>query len=177
MHGWTAHPATALMWGAVAGVTTQGMSALTFGVISVPGSRLLTVESEMLADQGGGLLIVLVATFDVRRLVRCVLGLAAFISVVERLSRYRALATALLGGALMMLGFVLPNDGAAPLAEADPFREMMDGAGGSLSLALCIAALPNFVAQSTGAVTIFAICLFSACAVSMDQVLMMIYDS
>ena len=155
VHRWTAHPATALMWGALAGATTQSMSALTFVVISVLRSRLMTVESSLLAILGGGFgvtLIVVVATFDVRTPALCVLGVAAIVSVVERLSRYRALATALFGGALMILGLVLLKDGAAPVAEADWFRETMDGAGASLSLAFCIAALLTFVAQSSGAV-------------------------
>ena len=180
VHRWTASPLTALLWGALAGTTTQSLSALTFVVISVLRSRLLTIESALLVVLGGGLgvtMIVVIAAFDIRTPALCILGLAAVVAVMERLSRFRALACALFGGALMIFGLVLLKDGAAPVAEADWFHEIMDGAGGSLVLAFCVAALLTFVAQSAGAVTIFAISLSTAGAVSMDQVLMMIYGS
>ena len=180
VHRWTSNPLTALLWGALAGTTTQSMSGLTFIVISVLRSRLLTVESALVVVLGGGFgttMIVVVTAFDIRAAALYVMGLAGAVAVVERLARYRTLATALFGGALMIYGLVLLKDAAAPMAEAPWFREAMIGTGASLWLAFGIAALLTFVAQSSGAVTIFAISLATAGAVSMDQVLMMIYGS
>ena len=180
VHRWTANPLTALLWGALAGTTTQSMSGLTFIVISVLRSRLLTIESALVVVLGGGFgvtMIVVVAAFDIRMAALCVIGLAAAVAVSERLARYRALATALFGCALMIFGLVLLKDAAAPMAEAPWFQDAMAGAGASLWLAFGIAVLLTFIAQSSGAVSIFAISLATAGAISMDQVLMMIYGS
>ncbi len=177
---WTSSPLTALLWGALAGATTQSMSGLTFIVISVLRSRLLAIESALVVVLGGGFgvtMIVVVAAFDIRSAALCVIGLAAAVAVTERLTRYRTLATALFGGSLMVFGLVLLKDAAAPMAEAPWFREAMAGAGASLWLAFGVAALLTFIAQSSGAVSIFAISLATAGAISMDQVLMMIYGS
>ena len=180
VHRWTSNPMTALLWGTLAGTTTQSLSGLTFIVIGMLRSRLLTLEAAIAVVLGGGLgvtMIVVIAVFDIRTAALCLLGLAAAVAVTERLARYRAAATALFGGALMIFGLVLVKDGAAPMAETPWFQETMAGAGNSLLLMFAVAALLTFVCQSSGAVSILAIGLSTAGAVSMDQVLFAIYGS
>lgn len=177
---WTGNRFSALAWGALAGAITQSMSAMTFIVVSMLRSGLITTRGALALILGGSVgvsALVVVVTFDIKVVSLYVLGIAGAVVVSERLSRFRLVAGSFLGGAFIILGLVLLTDAAAPLAEQPWFRELLEGTGDSLALAFLVAALLTFVVQSSSAVTVFGISLAAVGLLSIEQVIMIMYGS
>ena len=66
---------------------------------------------------GGGVgvtALVLVVTFDIKVIALYVVGIAGFLVASEQFSKYRAIAAAFLGAAMIILGLVLLREAAAP---------------------------------------------------------------
>ena len=177
---WTANRFSALLWGCLAGGITQSMSALTFIVVSILRSGLITTQGALALLLGGGIgvtILVFIVTFDIKVIALYVLGLGAVAVGSERLARYQSVALSCLGGAMIVLGLVLLKDSAAPLAEEPWFGEMLEGTGGSLMLAFLIAALLTCIVQSSSVVSVFGISLATVGVISVDQALMVMYGS
>ena len=177
---WTANPFAALLWGTLAGGITQSMTALTFIVVSILRSRLITIRGALATILGGGVGVtglVMIVTFDIKMVALYVVGIAGVVVVTERLSQYRAIAAAFFGGAMVILGLVLLREAAAPLADEPWFRDMVEGTGNSPLLAFAVAALLTFIVQSSGAVSVFGISLAAVDVISVDQAIMIIYGS
>ena len=177
---WTANRFSALLWGCLAGGITQSMSALTFIVVSILRSGLITTQRALALLLGGGIgvtILVFIVTFDIKVIALYVLGLGAVAVGSERLARYQSVALSCLGGAMIVLGLVLLKDSAAPLAEEPWFGEMLEGTGGSLMLAFLIAALLTCIVQSSSVVSVFGISLATVGVISVDQALMVMYGS
>ena len=179
-HRWTTNRFAALLWGTLAGGITQSMTALTFIVVSIQRSRLTNMSGALSMILGGCVGVtglVMIVTFDIKMVALYILGIAGAVVVTERLARFRAVAGSFLGGAMIILGLMLLREAAAPLAEEPWFREMMEGSGHSLLLALIVAAALTFVVQSSGAVSVFGISLATVGIISVDQAIMIIYGS
>ena len=177
---WTANRFSALLWGCLAGGITQSMSALTFIVVSILRSGLITTQGALALLLGGGIgvtILVFIVTFDIKVIALYVLGLGAVVVGSERLARYQPVALSCLGGAMIVLGLVLLKDSAAPLAEEPWFGEMLEGTGESLVLAFLVAALLTCIVQSSSAVSVFGISLATVGVISVDQALMVMYGS
>ena len=177
---WTGNRFLALVWGALAGAITQSMSAMTFIVVSILRSGLITTRGALALILGGCVgvsALVVIVTFDIKVISLYVLGLSGAVLVSERLSRFRPVAGSFLGGALVILGLVLLKDAAAPLAEQPWFREMLEGTGNSLAVAFLVAALLTFIVQSSSAVTVFGISLAAIGLLSVEQAIMIMYGS
>ena len=107
---WTANPFSALARGALAGAITQSMSAMTFIVVSILRSGIITTRGALALILGGSVgvsALVVIVTFDIKVISLYVLGIAGAVVVSERLSRFRPVAASFLGGALIILGLVL----------------------------------------------------------------------
>ena len=179
-HKWTANRIKGLLWGALAGGITQSMSALTFIVVSILRSGLITTKGAFALILGGTVgvtALVMIVTFDIKVIALYVLGITGLVVVSDRLSRYRPLAGSLLGGAMIILGLALLKDAAAPLALQPWFRNMVEGTGDSLVLAFLVAALLTTIVQSSSAVCVFGISLATVGVISIDQAIMTIYGS
>ena len=177
---WTANPFKGLLWGALAGGITQSMSALTFIVVSILRSGLITTRGALALILGGCIgvtALVMIVTFDIKLIALYVLGITGLVVVSEKLSRYRPIAGSLLGGAMIILGLALLKDAAAPLALQPWFRTMIEGTGDSLFLAFLVAALLTSIVQSSSAVCVFGISLATVGVISIDQAIMTIYGS
>ena len=171
---------SALAWGALAGAITQSMSAMTFIVMSLLRSGLITSRGSLALILGGCLglsSLVVIVTFDIKVVSLYVLGLAGAVVASERLSSFRRLAASFLGGAMLIFGLVLLKDSAAPLAEQPWFQDMMESTGESIALAFAVAAFLTFVVQSSSVVTVLGINLAAAGLVSVDQAIMIMYGS
>ena len=171
---------SALAWGALAGAITQSMSAMTFIVMSLLRSGLITPRGSLALNLGGcvGLSgLVVIVTFDIKVVSLYVLGLAGAVVVSERLSRFRRVAASFLGGAMLILGLVLLKDAAAPLAEQPWFQDMLERTGDSIALAFVVAAFLTFVVQSSSVVTVLGINLAAVGLISVDQAIMIMYGS
>ena len=177
---WTANRFSALLWGAVAGGVTQSMSAMTFIVVSILRSGLVTTHGALALILGGCVgvsALVVIVTFDIKVVALYVLGIAGTVVVSERLSRYRPVAASFLGGAMIILGLVLIKEAAAPLAEQPWFHGTLKGTGESLALAFVVAALLTALVQSSSAVSVFGISLATVGIISVDQAIMIMYGS
>ena len=176
----TGHPMAVFAWGTVAAVITQSMSALTFIVVSILRSGLISTRGGFAVILGGNIgitLLVLVVTFDIKLVSLCVLGVASAVMVSERASRYRPVAASFFGGAMIVLGLVLLKDSAAPLADQPWFGEMIEETGGSLLFAFVVAALLSAVVQSSSAVCVLGISLATLGVITIDQTVMVVYGS
>ena len=179
-HRWTGNRFAALLWGTIGGGITQSMTGLTFIVVSILRSRLTSMSGALAMILGGTIGVtglVMIVTFDIKVAALYIIGVAGAVVATERLARYRAIAAAFLGGALIILGLILLREAAAPLADEPWFREMMEGTEHSLVLALTVAAALTFVVQSSGAVSVFGISLATAGIISVDQAIMTMYGS
>ena len=177
---WTGNRFSALAWGALAGATTQSMTAMTFIVVSILRSGLITTRGALALILGGSLgvsALVVIVTFDIKVVALYALGIAGAAVASDRLSRFRPVAASFLGGAMIVLGLVLVKDAAAPLAGQPWFREMVEGTGDSLALAFLVAAILTFAVQSSSAVSIFGISLAAVGLLSVDQAIMIMYGS
>ena len=171
---------SALAWGALAGAITQSMSAMTFIVMSLLRSGLITPRGSLALVLGGcvGLTgLVVIVTFDIKVISLYVLGVAGAVVVSERLSRFRRAAASLLGGAMLILGLVLLKDAAAPLAEQPWFQDMLERTGDSIALAFVVASFLTFAVQSSSVVTVLGINLAAVGIISVDQAIMIMYGS
>ena len=177
---WTGNRFSGIAWGALAGAVTQSMSAMTFIVVSILRSGLITTRGALALILGGTLgvsALVVIVTFDIKVVSLYVLGIAGVAMASDRLSRFRPVSASFLGGALIILGLVLVKDAAAPLAEQPWFRELFERSGDSLAFAFLIAAFLTFIIQSSSAVSIFGISLAAVGLLSVDQVIMIMYGS
>ena len=177
---WTANRFGALFWGVLAGGITQSMTALTFITVSILRSGLISTTAALAVILGGTVgvsAIVMVVIFDIRTASLYVLGLAGAAAAIEGPSKYRAVASSFLGGAMIVFGLVLLKDSVAPLADEAWFGAMVEGVGNSLVLALAVGALLTFVVQSSSAVSVFGISLAAIGVVSVDQAIMIIYGT
>ena len=177
---WTANRFSALLWGVLAGGITQSMSAMTFIVISILRSGLITTQGALALIVGGCVgvsALVVIVTFDIKVAALYVLGIAGACVVSERLARYRPVAASLLGGAMIIIGLVLLKEAAAPLAGQPWFRDMLEGTGDSAALAFVVAAFLTALVQSSSAVSVFGISLAAVGVLSIDQAIMVMYGS
>ena len=177
---WAGNPFSALIWGALTGAITKSMSGMTFIVVSIVRSGLITTRGALALILGGCVgvsALVVIVTFDIKVVSLYVLGIAGAVVVSERLARYRSLAASCLGGALIIFGLVLLKDAAAPLAEQPWFRAMLEGTGNSLALAFVVAALLTLLVQSSSAVAVFGISLAAVGLLTVDQAIMVMYGS
>ena len=177
---WTGTRFSALLWGALAGGVTQSMSAMTFIVVSILRSGLITTQGAFALVLGGSVgisALVVIVTLDIKLAALYVLGIAGACVVSERLSRFRPLAASFLGGAMIITGLVLLKEAAAPLAEQPWFRDTLEGTGNSAALAFVVAALLTALVQSSSAVSVFGISLAAVGVLSVDQAIMVMYGS
>lgn len=177
---WTGNAPTAFAWGTLLGGITQNTSALTFIVVGMTQSGLVSVGQALpiiLGASFGTSLLVLIVTFDIELVALYVLGIASVVVVSDRMSRYRPLAASLFGMGMIVFGLVLLKESAAPLAEQPWFGEIMQWSSGSLVLSFLAAALLAFIVQSSSAVSIFGISMASVGFLTIDQTIMFIYGS
>ena len=179
-HRWTENRFTALVWGALGGAVTQSLSALTFIVVSILRSGLITTKGAfalILSGGAGVTLLVMIVTFDIKVASLYVLGIAGAVVISERMSKFRPIAASFFGGAMIILGLTLLKDAAAPLADQPWFRTMLEGAEDSLILAFLAAALLTALVHSSSAVSVFGISLATVGVVTIDQAIMIMYGS
>lgn len=177
---WTSNRFSALFCGLLAGGVTQSVIALTIIVVSLLRSGLISIRGALPLILGGSVgasTLVAIVTFDIKMAALYVLGLSGAVVATDRLSRYRPVAAAFLGGSMLILGLLLIKDTAAPLAQQPWFRDLLEGTGGSLAFTFLVAAVLTAVLQSANAVCIFAISLVSVRAFSVDQAIMSIGGS
>ena len=177
---WTGNRFSGCAWGMFSGAITQSSSALTFIVVSMLRSGLISTSGAFAILVGGNVgmtLLVLVVTFDIKLAALYVFGITSALIVSEKTLRYRSIAASFFGGAMIIFGIVLLKESAAPLADQPWFGEMVDWTKGSLLLAFLVAALLTCIVQSSTAVCVFGISMTTLGVITIDQAIMFIYGS
>ena len=179
-HRWTENGLSGFSWGALAGTVTQNSTALTFILVSMLRSGLISTRGALIVLIGGNIgvtLLVLVVTFDIELISMFVLGVAGVAMISERLSRYRPIAASFFGGAMIVLGLVLLKQAVAPLADEHWFGGMVESMEGSLVLAFLIGALLTFIVQSVIVVCVVGVSVATLGVITIDQTIMLIYGA
>ncbi len=175
---WTRNRWTGLGWGTIAGAATQTMPALTFILVGMLRSGLLSVRRALPILLGGNLgvtLLLLVVMLDIKLAVLYVLGVSQVMAMIasHRAIRYRTMAAALFGMGMMILGFLLLKESVAPLADYPWFTDTVEWAGGSLFLCLAAGLVLCVIVQSCSVVTISGMSMAIVGIFDVEQVMML----
>ena len=176
---WTRDRWSGCVWGIVAGAVTQTMPALTFVLIGMLRSGILSPRRAYTILLGGNIgvvMLVLLVSFDIKLAMFYILGIAqiiTFIATVGRSAqdRLQALAWALFGMGLMVFGFVLLRETAAPLANHTWYQETIARAGSSLLLCVLASMVLSVLLQSNVVVLVTGIGLAAAGILDVEQIL------
>ena len=174
-HRWTENGLSGFSWGALAGTVTQNSTALTFILVSMLRSGLISTRGALIVLIGGNIgvtMLVLVVTFDIELIS---MGVAGVAMVSERLSSYRPVAASFFGGAMIVLGLVLLKQAVAPLADEPWFGGMVESMEGSLILAFLTGALLTIIVQSVIVVCVVGVSVATLGVITTDQTIMLIY--
>jgi len=177
---WTRSTWAGVLWGFVTGAVVQSTSAITFIVVSMLGSGLLTVPSGLAITIGanvGTTLLVVIATLNVHLFVLVMLGIAGLSFASARLAPVRTLLLALFGIGLVFLGLEILQEAAEPLAAQPWVHDALAGAGSSMALVFVAGAILSFVTQSTNSIALLSITLSTAGVLSFDQCVLAIYGA
>ena len=176
---WTGNRWMGFAWGVIAGSVMESMTVLTLALVSMLRSDLVSSKRAfpiLLGGNVGGALLVLIVMLDVKLMALYVLGLAYFLTLIlasGRASRYRAMATACFGLAMIVFGSVMLKESVAPLASYAWFQQTMEWVGGSLLLPLLSGAMLTFVMQSSMPVVVAGIGMAAAGLLTVHQVLIL----
>lgn len=176
---WTDNRLAAFGIGAFAGVTTQSMPALTFIVVSMSKSRLVSPRGAFAIVLGGNVgvtLLVFMLTFDIRLVALYVLGAAGVVMASDRsVGSYRRIAASCFGVGMIVLGLGMLVEAAAPLAGHPWFGEMVQWSVSSLLLTFAVAALLTAIVQSGAAVALLGISMATLGVLTVDQTIMLLH--
>lgn len=165
--------------GTLAGVMTQSSNAVTFILASMISAGLLDVRRAMPVvawSSVGTSALVLLATADIHLLVLYLLGLigTAYFFDIDKSSRYRDAAGAVLGVALLFLGLELIQQGARPAGSMQVFRASLEALAQFEILLLFASMAATVVLQSSSTVSVIAVTMAGAGLLDPQQVLVVI---
>lgn len=176
---WTNNRCMGFAWGLVAGSVMQSMTVLTLVVVSLLKSDLVSPKRAfpiLLGGNVGLMLLVLIVMLDVKLITLYVLGIAYFLTLIlarGRAGRYRAMATACFGLALMAFGSIMLKESVLPLADYTWFQQAMGWMSGSLFLPLLCGMVLTFATQSSTPVAVAGIGMVTAGLLTTSQLFML----
>ena len=175
---WTGNRVKAYGWGIMLGLISQSAAASTFISVGLPRSGLVSTVPALallMGSYAGLTILVVVVTLDVEVFSLYASGLASIAIIGSRNRSVRTFATAIFGGALMILGLVLLKEAAAPLAQQPWFDGAIAWAHDSLWLVFLVSAALTFVVQSTAVVCVLGVTLASVGVLGVNETLMLVY--
>ena len=178
---WTSSRWSGCLWGVVAGAVTQTMPALTFVTIGMLRSGILTPRRAfpiLVGGNIGAVMLLLLVSFDIKLVVLYALGASQLITLVASEGRssevkLQAFSAVLFAMGMMVLGFVLIKESAAPLANHVWVQEFVALAARSLVLCLLTGTLLCLVVQSSVIVMVTGIGLAITGVLGTEQVFML----
>ena len=176
---WTRSPAASLLWGLAAGTITQSMAGATFVAVSMLRGGLVELRTAIALCLGAGAgttTLVLIVTLDAKIIALCLIGVSAAVISSEHMASYRAIASAVFGAALLVLGLFMLTDALAPLAMQPWVRDVITDAGSLIGTFLACFLLALLV-QSSSAICVILISLESVGVLTGEQVLSGIYGA
>jgi phosphate:Na+ symporter len=177
---WTEKSWMSGILGAIAGSILQSAAAITFIIVGMIRSGLISVRKALpiISWANVGLsTLVLVATLDIKIFVLFLLGISGLCFAFDRPVKYRALIGTLLGIGLLFQGLFLITEGSTPFQELEWFKSMLMMTQSSYILAFVIGTVLTVIAQSSAAVSVVAITMTSVGLFSVEQTMMIIYGT
>lgn len=177
---WTGNRVKAYGWGIMLGLISQSAAASTFISVGLLKSGLVATVPALallMGSYAGLTILVVVVTLDVEVFSLYAIGLAGIAIIGSRNRSVRTFATAIFGGALMILGLVLLKEAAAPLAQQPWFEGAIAWAHDSLWLVFFVSAALTFVVQSTAVVCVLGVTLAAVGVLGVNEALMLVYGS
>lgn len=168
--------------GVLAGALTQSTNAVTFICINSVSAGLSTARKilpVLIWANLGTSALVLLATFDVHLVVSLLIAAVGVLYYldVDKSSRFRHAAAALLGLGLLFLGIELIRNGADGLTRMPQVLGAMDYARQSFVLLFAVGFGIAILAQSSATVTVVAVTLAQAGLLHLDQAISTIYGA
>lgn len=178
----TDNPLLGALVGTVSGVVTQSSSAITFIVVSMISSGLLTPRRAVPLVVWGNVgtsVLVLLAVIDLRLLSLYLLGVTGlgYFLNLDRTPRWRHALGSALGIALLFLGIVLLKESGGHLRVQPEVADVLAFAAGWPPLAFVVGAGLTLVAQSSATVTIVAVTLTTVGLITLDQTALLVFGA
>ena len=174
---WTESRWSGCVWGMLAGAITQTMPALTFVTVGMLRSGILTAQRAfpiLIGGNVGGVLLLLILSFDVKLAVLYTLGMSQLITLFAAVGRtprakLQAFAATLFAMGMMVFGYILIKESVAPLASHPFFLTIMRQAAGSLLLSVLAGIVLYCIVQSGGVVMVTGIAMAVAGLLNAEQ--------
>lgn len=167
----TNHPVRTALIGILSGAVTQSANAVTFIIVSMVSSGLVTLQrgiSVSVWANIGTSVLVLLATLDLHIFVFMLIGIIGMLHYfkIDQKEHFKPLINALLGIGILMLGLLLIKTGAGGLKEADNLVPMLGSAAANLWLVFTAGVVLSLLTQSFATasaivVTLVAVGLFN----------------
>ena len=177
---WTKNPFLGVLWGGIFITITQSTLAVTFILISMLRSGMISVAQSLPIIIGINVLApitALVLALDIKLGVLFLLGIAGIAYRSERLPKLRTVAGALVGGAMLFLGLATIQEGVAPLAQTPWFEEMLTSSKGFFLVAFVVGIVLAMVVQSTLAVVLLTMSFHQAGLIPLADAIMIVYGA
>lgn len=177
---WTRNPVMGLAWGGVLVAVTQSMAVMTFVLISMLRSGMITVFQSLPILIGGNIaagIIVMILVFNIKMGVLFLLGFAALLFTSRRRQPLHSLAGAALGIGLLYFGLETMHDGVKPLEDAAWFAGLLESTRDLYPAGLLVGAALSFLVQSSVAVVVLAVAFYEGDVLSLGQAIMVVYGA
>lgn len=176
----THSPALGASLGVGAGALMQSATAVTFILVSMVGSGLIKTAAAapiVIWCNVGLTALAFVATLNIHPFVAFIVGGAGIVMGTIRIARWRAVAGALLGMGLILIGLEQMSAGAAPLKDALWFREAIGAAVSNPLLAFLAGVVAAAILQSNTGAVMLVITLASNGLLSLESATLLIYGT
>lgn len=166
--------------GILMGALTQSTSAVTFILVGLLGSGLITMVAALPMVIGanlGAVFLLYVVTLEVDVAAMLLVGATAFLLTPDRLAQRRALVRALFGIGLLLFGLTLIHAGVQPLAATDWVEDTLATYRHSFLLSFMVGAVLAFIAQGGVPIAILAMALNADGVFGFEQAIIISYGA
>jgi len=177
---WAANSFVASLLGIAIILVTQSTSAVTFIIVSLISSGLLTVRKALpmiIWANGGCAILVLIVMLDINPVILLVLGAAGVCLYLEKPEKYHSAVSALFGLGLLFYGLNFIKAGAAPIAEMDWLFTYLHDSRHAYIFSFVLGAFLSFIVQSSAAVSVVAIAMTQAGMFTVNETMLIIYGT
>jgi len=168
------------VWGLLFGAITQSATAVSFLVVGMISSGLLTVQRALqvvaMANLGTVALVFL-AAIDISAAVYYLIGVTGLLITFQVAHRLEVSLRALLNVGMLLLGLHLMKQATAPLPNYAWFGALVAVVQGSAFAGFLLGAFLRVVIQSSSAIVIIGIAFAQAGLLTREQVLLLMYGT
>lgn len=168
------------LFGALAGAGMQSMAAVSFVLVGMLRSGLMTVERAVAIVAGaniGAAAIVFVAVLETRTAALLAVAIGGLVMLIERWQGLSRAATILFAFGLLLFGLGLMQHGAAPMVDQPWVHTALVASADSYLLGFLAGIVLTMVIQSSIAVAVLAVVMIGSGGFGLEQVVMVIYGS